>query len=68
MSHVRTFGRFCYEFVVGDDWTVAVAMVIAVVATALVAHHDLAAWWLMPLAVAATLTWTVLRATRATRP
>jgi hypothetical protein len=64
MSRVRGFGRFCYEFVVGDDWTVAVAVVVAIGVTALIAHHGIPAWWCMPAAVAATLTWTLLRATR----
>ena len=31
MSYVRAFGRFWYEFIIGDDWRVA-AGVVAVLA------------------------------------
>jgi len=64
MSHVRGFARFCYDFVVGDDWTVAVAVVISIGLTALVAHRGVPAWWCMPVAVTATLVWSLARATR----
>ncbi len=64
MKHLAAFGRFWYEFVVGDDWTVAAGIVVALGLVALVAHHDVAAWWLMPIAVVALLTTSVWRATR----
>jgi len=64
MSSVRTFGRFCYEFVVGDDWTVAVGVVVGIALTGLIAHHDIAAWWCMPLVVTVSLGWSLARATR----
>jgi hypothetical protein len=39
------------DFVVGDDVWTALAVVLAVVATALVVHTGLDAWWLLPVAV-----------------
>ncbi len=64
MRYLRGFALFCYDFVVGDDWTVAVAMVVAVALTALLAHHGVPAWWLMPLAVTLTLAGSLARAVR----
>jgi len=61
VKRVAAFGRFWYDFVVGDDWTIAVGVVAAVALTALAAHHGLAAWPILPLAVAALLTWSVSR-------
>lgn len=64
MSYVVAFVRFWYEFIVGDDWVVAVGIVAAIALTALIAHHDIAAWWLMPVAVVALLAGSLLRAVR----
>ncbi len=43
------------DFVVGDDWRAAVGVVLALALTAAVAAVNVAAWWLMPLAVLALL-------------
>jgi hypothetical protein len=59
MSRVAAFGRFWWDFVVGDDW-VAAAGVIAGLALA----AALAAWWVLPIAVAIVLTMSLLRAAR----
>jgi hypothetical protein len=64
MTYVRSFARFCYDFVVGDDWTVAVVVVAAIALTALLAHHGVAAWWCMPLAVTFSLVLSLGRAVR----
>lgn len=60
MSRITAFGRFWWEFIVGDDWVAAVGVVIGLGLTAL-----LAAWWVLPVAVAVVLTLSVARATRA---
>jgi hypothetical protein len=64
MRYVVAIGRFWYEFIVGDDWLVAAGVVVALGATALLAHHDLSAWWVMPVAVVALLGASLRRATR----
>ena len=64
MKYLRTFGRFWWDFIVGDDWVLAVGVVAGLGATALLAHGDVAAWWVMPLVVAVTLAWSLRRATR----
>jgi len=60
MKWLSRFGRFWWEFVIGDDWVVAVLVVIGIGATALLAAAGVAAWWLLPLAVPAVL-WISLR-------
>ena len=53
---LKTFGLFWYDFVVGDDWTIALAAVAAVALTAFAAHHGINAWCTMAAAAAGGLT------------
>jgi hypothetical protein len=41
--------RFLYRFVVGDDLTVAVVMLLGLAATALLAVNGINPWWLVPV-------------------
>lgn len=41
---------FIYLFVFGDDWTVAVAILLALGATGVLAADHISAWWLVPFA------------------
>ena len=52
---MRRFGRFWWDFVVGDDWRVAVGIATALAVCAAVATSDVPAWWILPVAVAAVL-------------
>jgi hypothetical protein len=52
---LRGFGAFWWDFVVGDDWRVAVGVVVALATTALLAHRGMSAWWVTPVIVLATL-------------
>jgi hypothetical protein len=36
---VRDFGRFWFDFVVGDDWRIAAGIALVVVVAALVVHE-----------------------------
>ena len=58
MSAMRwpvALGRFFYGFVVGDDWSVAVVMVLALAITGVLVSIGIDAWWLVPpLAVVMT--------------
>jgi hypothetical protein len=65
MTRIKAFFAFLYDFVVGDDVTIAVVVVLALGVTALVAAADVAAWWVLPPAVLAILAISVLRAARA---
>jgi len=60
VRRVAAFGHFWWEFVVGDDWRAAAGIAVALGITAALAAADVAAWWFLPLAVAAVL-WLSLR-------
>ena len=57
---MKRFALFWWDFVVGDDWRVAVGIVLALGITALLATTWSGAWIVLPLAVAAVL-WLSLR-------
>ena len=61
MRRLRAFGRFWYDFVVGDDWRLAVVSAGALGLCGLLAHHGVSSWWFVPVAVALTLTLTLVR-------
>jgi hypothetical protein len=68
MKYLVAFGRFWWDFVVGDDWLVAVGLVVALGLTALVAHDDVSAWWLLPIAVVGLLVVSIRRSTSRRAP
>ncbi len=68
MSAVGSLLRFVWEFVVGDDWRIAVGVVLALALTALVAGAGVSAWWILPLAAAGLLAASVWRAAAGPRP
>lgn len=64
MAWLRSLLSGVWEFVVGEDWLTALGVVLALAATALLADADIAAWWLMPLAVLGLLALSLRRAVR----
>ena len=64
MKRLAAFGRFWWNFVIGDDWLVAVLVAAAIGATAILAAANVAAWWLLPLAVPLILWLSLRRAIR----
>jgi tryptophan-rich sensory protein len=60
----RAFGAFWYDFVVGDDWRVAVGIVIAFAVTYGVSQTTVSSWWIAPVAVLVLLPFSLWRATR----
>ena len=64
VKRLRSIGAFWYDFVVGDDWRIAVVVVAALALTALLVHvAGVNAWWLVPVCVFAALGWSLRRAT-----
>ena len=64
MTRIESFLRFLWEFVIGDDWRIAAGVVVALGVSALVAETTVAAWWILPVAVALLLAGSVWRASR----
>jgi uncharacterized membrane protein len=61
---MKRFASFWWDFLVGDDWLVAVGVLVAFGLTALLAASSVPAWWLLPLAVAVVLWLSLRRAAR----
>jgi hypothetical protein len=64
VRRLKAFGAFWWDFIVGDDWVLAAGVVAALAVTWFLAHRDVSAWWLMPVAVVALLAVSLRRATR----
>jgi hypothetical protein len=64
MRYVRAFVGFWWNFIVGDDWRVALGAAVSLGATWLLAHHGVNAWWLMPPALALVAVASLWRAVR----
>jgi hypothetical protein len=62
---VRMFCSFWYDFVVGDDWRVALTVVAALAVTVAVNRlTGSAPWWIVVAAVVAVLPLSIYRAIR----
>jgi hypothetical protein len=61
---VRSFGAFWWDFIVGDDWRIAVGVVVALAVTKVVAGSGTPAWWLVPVTVVGLLVTSLHRGTR----
>jgi hypothetical protein len=59
---VRAFVMFWIDFIIGDDWTVAATVAIALLGTWGLTHAGVVAWWLLPLAVLAVTAVSLRRA------
>jgi hypothetical protein len=44
-----------WDFIVGDDWRIALGVVAALGVTAIVSDTSVSAWWILPVAVAVLL-------------
>jgi hypothetical protein len=64
IARVRAFGAFWYDFIVGDDWRVAVSVIVALAVTYAVSRTSIPAWWVLPAAVALVLPVSLWRARR----
>lgn len=64
MTRVQSLLRFIWDFVVGDDWRIALGVIAALGVTALVTDTSVSAWWILPVGVAGVLGLSVWRAAR----
>ena len=63
-ARIRAFAAFWYDFVVGDDWLIAVGVVIGLALTYLLARATVPAWWLLPVSLVLLLPLSLWRARR----
>ena len=55
MRYIMGFGAFWYDFIIGDDWTIAAAVVVALAVMAALVRAHLNLWWFLPAVVVAFL-------------
>jgi hypothetical protein len=63
-GRLRAFAAFCYDFVIGDAWLIAVGVVIALAVTYWLSRTAVPAWWLLPIFVVLLLPLSLWRETR----
>jgi hypothetical protein len=64
VSYLRRFGRFWWNFVVGDNLPLAIGAGGAIAVTALLVHEGVNAWWLLPVSILAVLSASVFVAAK----
>jgi uncharacterized membrane protein len=67
VRHVKAFALFWWDFVVGDDYRLALGVVVLLALTAVLAHRGIPLWWLPPLGVLGLLVLSVAEAALAER-
>jgi hypothetical protein len=65
MRHVRAFALFWWDFIVGDDYRIALGIVVLLAATSQLTRVGVAVWWLLPLGVVTMLAVSVFSVARA---
>lgn len=68
ISWLVAFAKFWYGFIIGDDWTMAVAVAVGLAVTALLHAKGVGIWWLVPLIVIVVVGLDLERASRRARP
>jgi hypothetical protein len=62
MSYLVSFLAFWKDLLIGDDWTLAAGVVVALAISAALVHAALVPWLWLPLGVAIVLTASLRRA------
>ena len=55
MKYIKAFVLFWVDFIVGDDWRIAVMVVAGMTTTAVCVTQGIVAWWVLPTMVATYL-------------
>jgi uncharacterized membrane protein len=67
VSRVSSLLRFLWDFVIGDDWRIAAAVAVTLVAMLVLSNNGATVWWLLPIVVLVMLgvsVWGVARSRR----
>jgi hypothetical protein len=68
IRRIRAFGAFWYDFIIGDDWVVALGVTLALaIMFAASRITNAPVWWVIVVAVATLLPLSIFRATRQRR-
>jgi phage/plasmid primase-like uncharacterized protein len=59
IARVRAAAAWIYDFVVGDDWRLAIAAIAAIALTAVAKAAGVTAWPVAPIIVLAVILWSV---------
>ena len=63
-GRIRGFAAFWYDFVVGDDWLIAVGVLVGLALTCGLSRIAFPAWWLLPVSLLLLLPLSLWRAAR----
>lgn len=55
MKYIIAFAEFWIDFIVGDDWRIAVAVVVGLAITTALVRLGIPAWWVLPVGIAGYL-------------
>lgn len=58
---LTSFGRFWYDFIIGDDWVAAAGVGLTLGGVYVIRLLGIVAWWFGPAAILATATYTIRR-------
>jgi len=64
VKYLKSFAIFCYDFVVGDDWRMALGVIIGLALTYVLAHNGINAFLVLPVFVVGVLAVSLRRARR----
>jgi hypothetical protein len=63
-SWIVGFFRFWYHFIIGDDWTIAAAVAVGLLLTAMLNARGVPAWWTMPVVAILAISFSLRRTRR----
>lgn len=61
IARLRAIAAFWYDFVIGDDWRVAVGVVAALALTYGLSRSSVPSWWVLPVVVIAAMLFSLRR-------
>jgi len=64
INGIKAFGEFWYDFIIGDDWTIAVGILLAFFGTEWLKGSTGQSWYLLPIATALLVSNSLVRATK----
>jgi hypothetical protein len=64
VKYLRSFARFWWDFIVGDDWRVALGIAVSLAVTWGLTSGGANPWWLLPLAIVVVLAGSLWQTTR----